>query len=76
MGIPGLARRLDPYSNRYSPEELEGYAAIIDGPGLAYEAHKLALSTAASQSRLPSYADINNAAIQWLHALENQSIKV
>jgi hypothetical protein len=76
MGIQGLARRLDPYSSRYSPEQLEGYAAIIDGPGLAYEAHKLALSTATSQLRLPSYTDINNAAIQWLHALENQGIKM
>ncbi|KAF1920975.1 XPG domain containing-domain-containing protein [Ampelomyces quisqualis] len=74
MGIQGLARRLDPYSIRYAPEELKGYAAIIDGPGLAYEAHKLALNMAAGQLRLPSYADINNAAVQWLHALEDQGI--
>jgi hypothetical protein len=76
MGIQGLARRLEPYSNRYTASELEGYAAIIDGPGLAYEAHKLALSAAASQTRIPSYADINNEAIKWLDALESQGIEV
>jgi hypothetical protein len=76
MGIQGLARRLEPYSSRYSAQELEGYAAIVDGPGLAYEAHKLALSAAASQTRIPSYADINNEAIKWLNALESQGIKV
>jgi hypothetical protein len=76
MGIPGLARRLEPYSSRCSDQELTGYSAIIDGPGLAYEAHKLALGAAADQTRIPSYADINNAAIRWLSALENQGIKV
>jgi hypothetical protein len=76
MGIPGLARRLEPYSSRYSEEDLKGYSAIIDGPGLAYEAHKLALSAAADQTRIPSYADINNEAIRWLGALEDQGIKV
>jgi hypothetical protein len=76
MGIQGLARRLEPYSNRYSAQELEGYIAIIDGPGLAYEAHKLALGAAASQTRIPSYVDVNNEAIKWLNALEEQGIKV
>ncbi|KAF2828705.1 hypothetical protein CC86DRAFT_444823 [Ophiobolus disseminans] len=76
MGIKGLARRLEPYSTRYSPEELDGYTAIIDGPGLAYEAHKFALGTTANQLRIPSYHDINNAALSWLNALEDQGIKV
>jgi hypothetical protein len=76
MGIQGLARRLEPYSCRYTAQQLEGYAAIIDGPSLAYEAHKLALSTAASQTRIPSYSDINLEAIKWLHSLEEQGIKV
>jgi hypothetical protein len=76
MGIQGLARRLEPYSSRYSSQQLEGYTAIVDGPGLAYEAHKLALSAAANQSRVPSYTDINNEAIRWLNSLEDQGIKV
>jgi hypothetical protein len=76
MGIQGLARRLEPYSCRYTTNELEGYAAIIDGPSLAYEAHKLALSAAASQTKIPSYSDINVEAIKWLDALENQGITV
>ena len=76
MGIQGLARRLEPYSSRYSSQQLEGYTAIIDGPGLAYEAHKLALGTAANQSRIPSYTDINNEAVRWLSTLEDQGIKV
>jgi hypothetical protein len=76
MGIQGLARRLEPYSTRYSAQQLVGYTAIIDGPGLAYEAHKLGLSTAASQLRIPSYADMNNEAIKWLNSLEDQGITV
>lgn len=76
MGIQGLARRLEPYSTRYTPQQLEGYTAIVDGPGLAYEAHKMALTAAANQSRIPSYADINNEAINWLSSLEHQGIKV
>jgi hypothetical protein len=76
MGIQGLARRLEPYSCRYTAEQLKGYAAIIDGPSLAYEAHKLALSAAASQTRIPSYNDINIEAIKWLNALESQGVAV
>jgi hypothetical protein len=76
MGIPGLARRIEPYAIRYSAQDLEGYTAIIDGPSLAYEGQKLALSFASSQSKVPTYADINNAAIQWLESLEHQGIKV
>jgi hypothetical protein len=76
MGIQGLSRRLEPYSSRHSPQQLQGYSAIIDGPGLAYEAHKLALSAAANQSRVPSYTDINNEAIRWLNSLEDQGINV
>ncbi|KAH3918018.1 hypothetical protein HBH56_047910 [Parastagonospora nodorum] len=76
MGIQGLARRLEPYSCRYTAKELEGYAAIIDGPSLAYEAHKLALSAAASQTKIPSYSEINLEAIKWLDTLENQGITV
>jgi hypothetical protein len=76
MGIPGLARRLEPYATRYSPEQLEGYSAVIDGPALAYYAHKLALSTSASPARIPSYVDIIAEAIRWLNALEQMNIKV
>lgn len=76
MGIQGLARRLEQYSVRYTSQQLDGYTAIIDGPSLAYKAHGLALSAAASQSRIPSYIDINNEAINWLTSLENQGIKV
>ncbi|KAF2026166.1 hypothetical protein EK21DRAFT_74713 [Setomelanomma holmii] len=76
MGIAGLARRLEPYATRYSDQQLEGYTAIIDGPSLAYQAHKLALSGAASQLRIPSYADINNEGIRWLCSLEDRGIEV
>jgi hypothetical protein len=75
MGIPGLARRLDPFAGRYSAQQLEGFSATIDGPSLAYHAHKLALY-ASSQSRIPSYADINDEAMRWLNTLEDQGIKV
>jgi hypothetical protein len=79
MGIQGLARRLEPYAARYSPQQLDGFSAIIDGPSLAYHALKLALvasAASASQSRLPSYADINVEAIRWLNSLEDHGIKV
>ncbi|KAH7400891.1 XPG domain containing-domain-containing protein [Phaeosphaeria sp. MPI-PUGE-AT-0046c] len=76
MGIPGLARRLAPYSSRCSEQDLKGYSAIVDGPSLAYEAHRLAFSAAATQTRIPSYADINNEAVKWLSALEEQGINV
>ncbi|KAF2133107.1 hypothetical protein P153DRAFT_149589 [Dothidotthia symphoricarpi CBS 119687] len=76
MGIPGLARRLEPYASHYSSEQLDGYTAIVDGPSLAYYAHKLALSTAGSQFKIPSYADINTEAIRWLDSLEKSNIKV
>ncbi|KAH7077589.1 XPG domain containing-domain-containing protein [Paraphoma chrysanthemicola] len=76
MGISGLARRLEPYATRYSAQELEGYSAIVDGPSLAYEGHKLALSSGSSPSKIPSYTDINSVAIGWLESLEKQGIKV
>jgi hypothetical protein len=76
MGIQGLSRRLEPYSERYSSQQLERYTAIIDGPGLAYEAHKLAVGAVANQSRVPSYTEINSEAIRWLNTLEEQGIKV
>jgi hypothetical protein len=76
MGVAGLARRLDPYATRYTPKELEGYHAIVDGPSLAYHAHELALADMGDQARLPSYADINAQAIRWLNALEEVNIKV
>lgn len=76
MGIQGLARRLEPYATRYSSEQLDGYSAVVDGPALAYYAHKLALATCASTSRIPSYSDINAEAIRWLNALESINIKV
>ena len=76
MGIPGLARRLEPYASRYSPDEVEGYSAILDGPALAYYAHKLALAAAANHTRIPSYADITIEAIRWLNSLEYMNIKV
>ncbi|KAF2746559.1 hypothetical protein M011DRAFT_404468 [Sporormia fimetaria CBS 119925] len=74
MGIAGLATRLEPYAARCTYEELQGYVAIIDGPALAYFAHKTA---AESQSTgLPSYADINATALRWLDHLESSGIKV
>lgn len=76
MGIQGLARRLEPYATRYSSEQLDGYSAVVDGPALAYYAHKLALATCASTSRIPSYSDINAEAIRWLNALESININV
>lgn len=76
MGIPGLARRLAQYSSRCSVQDLKGYSAIVDGPSLAYEAHRLALTAASTQTRIPSYADINNEAVKWLSALEEQGINV
>lgn len=76
MGIQGLAGRLGAYSTLCTSQQLEGYTAIVDGPGLAYQAHKLALAAAANQSRVPSYDDINNEAINWLSSLEDHGIKV
>lgn len=76
MGIQGLARRLEPYATRYSPQQLDGYSAVVDGPALAYYAHKLALTTFASASRIPSYSDITAQAICWLKSLESINIKV
>jgi len=76
MGISGLARRLEPYAVRYTSKELEGRTAIIDGPGLAYDAHRVAAVAAASLSRIPTYADINAEAIRWLKSLESINIKV
>ncbi|KAF1842175.1 uncharacterized protein K460DRAFT_409593 [Cucurbitaria berberidis CBS 394.84] len=76
MGVAGLARRLEPYASRYSLQEVEGYSAILDGPALAYYAHKLALVASAGQTRIPSYADIITAAFRWLNSLEDMNIKV
>lgn len=76
MGIAGLARWLHPYAGRYTPEDLGGYYAVVDGPSLAYHAHQLAHATTSSHARPPSYADINAQAIRWLKALENVNIKV
>jgi hypothetical protein len=76
MGIQGLARRLELYATRLSSEQLDGYSAVIDGPALAYYAHKLALAAAASASRMPSYSDIVSQAVCWLSALEANNIKV
>ncbi|KAG9192986.1 hypothetical protein G6011_11720 [Alternaria panax] len=76
MGIQGLARRLEPYATRFSPGQLDGYSAVIDGPALAYYAHKLALASAASAARIPSYADIVAEAINWLAELEKSNIMV
>jgi hypothetical protein len=76
MGIAGLARSIDPYATRYTPEDLAGYYAVVDGPSLAYHAHELALADMDSHVRPPSYADINAQAIRWLKALENVNIRV
>lgn len=76
MGIPGLARRLEPYAVRCTRDQLDGYSAVIDGPALAYHAQKLAAISAASLARLPSYIDIQNEAIRWLMTLEKLNIKV
>lgn len=76
MGIQGLARRLEPYATRFSSDQLDGYSAVVDGPALAYHAHKLALATSVSASRMPSYSDIVSQALCWLTALEANDIKV
>ncbi|KAF1974794.1 hypothetical protein BU23DRAFT_91019 [Bimuria novae-zelandiae CBS 107.79] len=79
MGIAGFARRLDRHATRYSPEDLSGSNAVIDGPSLAYHAHKLALAAAVNKSnvsRIPSYADIAQQALRWLRALDAINIKV
>jgi hypothetical protein len=78
MGIAGLARRIEPHATRYSPGDLNGYNAIIDGPSLAYHAHRLALeaSSRGNVSRIPSYADITLQALRWLRTLEGINIKV
>lgn len=76
MGIAGLARRLEPYASRYTPDQLDGYNAIIDGPSLAYHAHQLAHAITSNHSRLPSYADVNDQALRWLNALEQINITV
>lgn len=74
MGIPGLATHLEPYALRYTLEQVNGYGAVIDGPALAYFAHRVAAE--ADQTRLPSYADINAVAIRWLKNLRNINIEV
>lgn len=76
MGIQGLARRLEPYATRFSSDQLDGYSAVVDGPALAYHAHKLALAATASASRMPSYSDIVSQALCWLTDLEANNIKV
>lgn len=78
MGIAGLARRLEPHGDRYTSQDLSGYNAIIDGPSLAYHAHKLALAVRDTDNvpRLPSYADITQQALRWLRTLEVINIKV
>ncbi|KAL5412090.1 hypothetical protein PMIN04_010014 [Paraphaeosphaeria minitans] len=78
MGIPGLARRLEPHATRYSLSELEGYHAIIDGPSLAYHAHKLAMAALdrGNVSRIPAYADVTFQALRWLRTLDGINIKV
>jgi len=73
MGIPGLARRSEPYAECRSAQQLEGYQAIVDGPSLAYHAHKLALD---GSPKVPSYAEINTEAIRWLISLESANIQV
>lgn len=73
MGIPGLARRSEPYAEYRSAQQLHGYQAIVDGPSLAYHAHKLAL---AGSPKVPSYKEVNNEAIRWLNSLEAANIKV
>ena len=74
MGIPGLTTTLGPYAVPYNSVSLDGYAGVIDGPALAYHAHKLA--TEAVRAGVPSYADINNVAIRWLKSLETINVKV
>jgi hypothetical protein len=74
MGIPGLATRLEPYAIRTSSADVDGYVAIIDGPALAYFAHRVA--NQGTKYRLPSYADINQVAIRWLEHLESINIRV
>lgn len=76
MGIAGLTRRLEPHATRYQHQDLSGYQAIIDGPSLAYHAHRLALLEIGDELRIPSYADINRLAYRWLDALEALNIKV
>jgi hypothetical protein len=74
MGIPGLLANIEPYATRSTPAGLDGYAVVIDGPALAYFAHKLAAEF--NKSRIPCYADINALAIRWLKSLENNNFKV
>lgn len=76
MGIAGLARRLEPHATTFPTDHLNGFAAVVDGPSLAYHAHKLALSAAGTASSIPSYADITLQALTWLRALERVNIKV
>lgn len=78
MGIAGLARRVEAHATRYSSEDLSGYNAIIDGPSLAYHAHRLALADVdrGNVSSIPSYADITLQALRWLRTLETVNIKV
>lgn len=78
MGIAGLARRLDPHATRHSADELSGSSAVVDGPSLAYHAHKLALGAVekGNVSHIPSYAEIIHQALRWLRTLEDINIKV
>ncbi|KAF2191209.1 hypothetical protein K469DRAFT_696929 [Zopfia rhizophila CBS 207.26] len=74
MGIPRLASSLEPFAVQHTARGLQGNRkAIIDGPALAYHAFNLA---AESQPGVPSYTDINEAAIDWLRRLEQNNIKV
>jgi hypothetical protein len=74
MGVAGLSTNLEPYAESCALEKLAGYTATIDGPGLAYHAHRIA--SEADPSRCPSYSDIYETALQFLARLEDMNITV
>lgn len=74
MGIPKLTKSLEPFAVQRPLVQLTYYSAVIDGPALAYHAWSLAAET--RRSGIPSYADVNHAAIRWLHRLETFNIQV
>lgn len=84
MGIPKLLGSLEPYASRitFNPSPGNDYnpqkRAVIDGPGLAYHVFYQTLArrvTSANNVRdVPSYAEIGDAILDWLDAVEAHAI--
>lgn len=77
MGIPHLITLLQPYSEL---RLLEGQDVVIDGPAWAYHIYYICLGRRSSSrgpfQALPSYAEIGDAAIEWLDGLRQSNVSM